>query len=199
MSWLRRLRSRHTQADALEAHEAAASGDADRLRSLLAKYPSLVHHVDEIGIPLIHHGFISADEGMVELLLESGASLSARWRGTTCLHIAARTGRTPLVVKCLSGGIDPNSTSEEGRTPLHEASCSGNTEVVRMLVANGGDLNVVTTSGDTPLTLAVIRQDLGMVSFLIQSGAVARNHDLEWADDRAILGALRARGRIASS
>lgn len=82
----------------------------------------------------------------VELLLDSGADISARDKfQQTCIHLAVEHERENvlqmLVDKCGAGMI--NTPDEQERTPLHHAVLSSIEKVTQHSFRNGAQLNKV--------------------------------------------------------
>ncbi|KAA8540623.1 hypothetical protein F0562_024458 [Nyssa sinensis] len=77
--------------------------------------------IDEFldGCSLLHLACQTADLGMVELLLQHGASINASdSRGQTPLHHSIMRGRISIAKLLLKRGADPQAVDVEGKTPL---------------------------------------------------------------------------------
>ncbi|XP_054807633.1 ADP-ribosylation factor GTPase-activating protein AGD3 isoform X1 [Prosopis cineraria] len=88
------------------------------------------------GCTLLHLACETADIGMLELLLQYGASINATdMRGQTPLHRCVLKGRSTLARLLISRGADPQAVDEEGRTPLDLAVLSNfdDSEVLGLL------------------------------------------------------------------
>ncbi|XP_031277255.1 ADP-ribosylation factor GTPase-activating protein AGD1 [Pistacia vera] len=90
---------------------------------------SLSKHEDELieessdGCSLLHLACLTADIGMVELLLQYGANINAPdSRGRTPLHHSVISGRTSIAKLLLARGADPQAVDRGGNTPLKLAS-----------------------------------------------------------------------------
>ena len=146
------IEQRETE-DVARFFEACEKGDADELRGLLAKNPSLVR----AGNP------------------------KAQDRGWTGLHTTAQGGHAAAVRLLLKHGADPNAREAGDNTyPLHWAAARKDVEVVRVLLDAGGDAH---GSGDVHELdvigwAAVYREPgddpSGVVSLLVERGA--RHH-----------------------
>jgi len=98
--------------DVARFFDACEKGDADGLRGLLAKNPSLVR----------------------------AENPKAQDRGWTGLHASAKGGHVAAVRLLLKHGADPNAREAGDNTcPLHWAAASKDVEVVRVLLDAGGD------------------------------------------------------------
>lgn len=96
------------------------------------------------------------DEGMVQLLLSSGASPNvADDVGLSALHVSAKKGRWRLVCLLLSSDADANVTSKcSGETPLHYACKYGHQDIVQKLLRSRADPMAMSSKGVTPLEYA---------------------------------------------
>jgi ankyrin repeat protein/beta-lactamase regulating signal transducer with metallopeptidase domain len=181
-------------------HEAALTGDINKVRSLLSKGAD-VNEKDPGGKTALH---CASEEGHAEvarLLISQGARVNATntVEALTPLHYAARRGSKQTVELLLSKGADVNAKSREGRTPLLEAMASPSSDcrdVVELLVARGakapalhlaaylGDIervekclqednniNLRADDGSTALHASVCSDRKDIVEFLISKGA----------------------------
>ncbi|KAI9993602.1 hypothetical protein PInf_015887 [Phytophthora infestans] len=98
-------------------------------------------------------------EGIVKLLIESKASLSARdSNGNTALHVAAQSDNEGLVMLILRG-CDHTLLSQknnEGETALHIAAKLGYFGIARSLLAYGASVKDEDSQGRTPLILSIL-------------------------------------------
>ncbi|XP_062191051.1 ADP-ribosylation factor GTPase-activating protein AGD3-like isoform X2 [Phragmites australis] len=91
-------------------------------------------HVDDVedsceGFSLLHLACRVADVGMVELLLQYGASVNMTdSRGRTSLHHCILKGRHLHAKLLLSRGADPQATDRDGRTALQYAIDGGTSD-----------------------------------------------------------------------
>jgi ankyrin repeat protein len=78
---------------------------------------------------------------LAQALLRCGADVSARYKGRTALHCAAKAGFAQVAEALLQAGADVNARNERGQTPLddvEEAGQSINQEPVRRLLIAWG-------------------------------------------------------------
>jgi uncharacterized protein len=144
----------------LDVHEAAALGDADRVRELVDSDPELVNGYAEDGFyPLGLAAFFGHDD-VVALLLERDADVTQRARNplsVMALHSAAATNQTAIAQRLLDAGAPANATQQESYTPLHEAAAMGNTELVALLLDRGADPSARLDDGRTAADLAAAK------------------------------------------
>jgi len=133
-----------------EAFQAAADGDIDRLRALLAAAPSLANTRSPDGTLLYWaalHGYNARStkhKPVIDLLLDRGADLD--------IFAAAYLDRSDRATALLAA--DPTAASaadSRGWTALHHAAERGAPEVTRLLLEAGADPNARDDRGHTPL------------------------------------------------
>lgn len=143
-----------TQEDALNTYEAATTGNARRLKTILGQSRARVNEPNEEGFtPLslaAHFGHVEA----VKVLLENGADVNlkppSRFQNTA-VDAAVAGDAADVVRTLLAGGADPNVRSEANYTTLHKAAVHGNLEIVRMLLDHGADPKAIRDGGHTPI------------------------------------------------
>jgi len=151
--------------------EAAARGDVEKVRELLARgVPADVRDSESFALgslwnitPLM----CAAAQGqleIVQILLKAGANVSAACAahkedgggGSQALHFAV-AGRHGTVAKTLlDAGADPNAVGNYGRTPLVTAIYEDDIEGVRLLLKRGANVNLKPQRKDyeSPLSAA---------------------------------------------
>ena len=144
----------------LDIYEAATVGDADRIRELASRDPSLVNAVAGDGFfPIGLAAFFKRPEAVRALLeLRADVHPASRNGGFTALHSAVAddegTATKDIARMLLDAGADPNARSASGGTPLHTAAFTGNIPVIQMLLTAGGDPDIADNKGHTPLDTA---------------------------------------------
>jgi ankyrin repeat protein len=132
----------------LDAFDACAFGDGDKVLALLSDAPELLAAQSRDGWTLLHLACFYANHDLVAALLERGANLNA---------------------------VSANPTRN---TPLHAALAGGAGEnTVRLLLERGSDVNAVAGASATPLHLAASRGDSACAELLLAAGAVSRVMD----------------------
>jgi ankyrin repeat protein len=122
---------------AKEIIKAAKSGDAERIKALLANDKSLIDARDKDGSTPLHCAVWKGQQRVVELLLAAGADANAQnendhW-GTTPLHAAAHANQGVIAQLLIDHGADVNATDREGRTPMFHTTFHQARAAVRVL------------------------------------------------------------------
>lgn len=118
-------------------HAAAARGDMDVLRRLLALGAD-VTEADADGATPLHAAAFAGHVDAIRVLLDSGARLNSRDRfGFTPLHAAARDGHLDAVRVLVERGADLEALDETGLTPAEIAQFMHHNEVAEWLAARG--------------------------------------------------------------
>jgi len=153
----------------LNIFEAAATGQSDRVRTLVEQDPALVNSYSPDGFaPLGLAAFFGHGETL-DVLLAAGAEVSAPSRETmklTALASALATGQNQIARTLIKHGADVNAKGDQDVTPLHTAAARGNIEAATFLLEHGADTNATTTDGKKPITYAEERNHPEMVDFL---------------------------------
>jgi ankyrin repeat protein len=142
----------------LDVFEAAATGDAARVRALLSGDGSLANAVATDGFgPLGLASFFGhADAALA--LLEHGATVNAASQNgqrVMPLHSAVAGGHFAVASALVERGADVNAVQADDFTPLHGAAQNGQPEMVRLLLDRGADRNARTGDGRTPRDMAL--------------------------------------------
>ena len=152
-------------------HEAAQSGDVDKVRKLLKGGEYDVSCVDEDEKTPLHQAASKGHLGVVRVLVsEFKADVNACTKhGYTPLHWAARWGHLDVVKVLISEfKADIDAHTESGEAPLHLAVAWGQLGVIRVLISEFKvDVNACNDSGETPFYLAVHWDHLDVARVLI--------------------------------
>jgi ankyrin repeat protein len=143
----------------LSVFEAAAVGDAPRLRELLRTDPSAVHGFAPDGWTPLHLAAFFGRGDAVDVLLAAGADVRAVSRnheGNMPLHAAlAGRGVGRISTALLARGADVRATDAGGHTALHHAAFRDDAGLVNTLLAHGADPAAKNRQGQTALAIAV--------------------------------------------
>ena len=136
-----------------DAFEAAAVGDAERLRDLLDDPGAVAPD----GFTPLHLAAFFRHPEPVRLLIERGAPVNAVAANPTLLqplHSAAAGGDAECVRLLVEAGADVNARQEGGFVPLHAAAQNGDEAALELLLAAGADPSAATDDGRTAADLA---------------------------------------------
>lgn len=118
-------------------HRAAASGDVEDVKRLLAEGAAVDAKNTRSETPL-YQAVRAGSIPVLAILLEKGASPNARVSGFSALHLAAQTGNAEAAKLLLDKGANIGG-GLFGRTPLHVAAVGGHVDVVQVFLAHGAD------------------------------------------------------------
>jgi ankyrin repeat protein len=135
----------------LNVFEAAACGEADRLRALLEEDPALANAFGEDGFHPLGLACFFGHVDAARVLLERGADVNALSRNehvkTAAIHAAAAAGdagteeatRHELVKLVLDHGADPNLPQPGGFRAIDAARQNGDASVEQLLKERGAE------------------------------------------------------------
>jgi uncharacterized protein len=113
----------------LEITTAAMLGDATGVQAFLAQDPNLIHHTGGHGISLLTHAVMSGDVGLVQMLIQNGATTGAEM----ALNIATDCGFLEVVRQVLTLKPDPRWKNFKGHSSLDLAQAKP--EILALLEA----------------------------------------------------------------
>jgi len=141
----------------LDIFEAAALGDAARLRSLLRDQPDLICTYSADGFTPLHFAAFFSQPAAVEILLNQGAdsnAVASNGSKLAVINSAASSNNTEIVRILLREGANPDAQQEKGFTALHAAALNNNPEMVKALLDAGADASLRSDDGKTALDMA---------------------------------------------
>jgi ankyrin repeat protein len=153
----------------LDAPEAAALGELDRLVVLLDADPSLVEMRTPDGFTLLHLAAFFAGVDTVRLLLARDVDVDVHgtgWMTGTALHSAVSAGDADAVRALLDAGADVDARGSAGHTPLHGAAHSGRAQIVRALLEAGADRSLTNDGGRDARSFAEESGDAATIAML---------------------------------
>lgn len=114
-----------------------------------------------------------ADEAKVRLLLEKGASITAKTSDGRSLtyQAALMANANPMLRLLLNKGASADGKTLNGLTPLMAASRRADLEAMKLLIANKADVNARSAAGATPLMSAAATGQAAAVKLLLSHGA----------------------------
>jgi ankyrin repeat protein len=164
-------------------HCAVLRGDEVMTRLLLAynadPVASCRHNDHELCLGLewqpIHLAARRGDRGLVELLAEHGADVSAvdRNDNLTPLHLAAFAGSAETVRYLLAHGAKVDAPGFEGSTPLHQALVGSRVDLLRCFFDYSADIRSGKQRFDTMMLPIQRKNLLQVVRLLLDHGANA--------------------------
>ena len=143
-------------APALDIFDAAATGQLERLRTLLDDEPTLANAEASDGARPLHLACFFGQTEAAKVLLDYSADVNvavAAFGGVFPIHSAAASQSTEIIKRLLEAGADPNTKQQGGWTALHAAAKHGNTAMTTLLIDNGADPSIKTDDGAAPCDL----------------------------------------------
>jgi ankyrin repeat protein len=156
-----------------EIHDAAASGDLEKVTVLLKNNPDLVSSKDNTGKTPLHWAAYKGYTNVAELLLANKADVNALDdEGDTPLHEAAYEGYdiqvkgpTGQIIKAVDGNFFP------GAVTVALAPGSNPINMVKLLISNKAEVNAKDNDGCTPLHKAASSANKDVVKVLLSNHA----------------------------
>jgi ankyrin repeat protein len=143
-----------------EIHEAAKSGDLEKVKALLEENSNLVFGKDTDDRTPLHWAAARDHKNAAELLLANKANVNAKDdAGWTPLHAGVQFGYKEMAGLLLAHGAEVNAKNEDGQTPLHLAARSGSKDLVELLLAHGAQVNAMNNKGGKRINSTPILND----------------------------------------
>ncbi len=137
-------------------HEAAAMGDLDQVRGLLAEGARVDERAAD-GFTALHLAAFFGHEDVAGVLLKNGADANAVADNPSKvrpLHSAVAAAAEAIAAALLDAGAEADAAQHGGWTALMSAAKHGHAGLVRRLVAAGADPDTEADDGQTARTLA---------------------------------------------
>lgn len=115
---------------------------------------------------MLHDAIRDGEIDRVEILVELGADVNAKYDGISSLDLALSRNKIGIAKCLIAHGADVNAGTSTGWTCLH--CVLSNFELVKMLVEAGADINKIDKYGHLPLDRA---EDEEIRNYLISKGA----------------------------
>ena len=157
----------------LNVFDAAAAGDAARVREVVGGDPALANGIAADGYSALGLAAFFKRREIVRYLLEAGANprRASRSGGFTPLHSAVATDAgaadIEIVRLLLEKGADPNAKSQSGSTPLHTVAFTGDRPSLDLLLKHGADPAITNNDGETPADVARERGNQQIADVLV--------------------------------
>ncbi|KAG2427488.1 hypothetical protein HXX76_012421 [Chlamydomonas incerta] len=175
--------------------DAAAAGELERVRALLADGASL-QETAKGGVPPLSLAAANGHVQVLEVLLAAGVNKDEKdmdWYSP--LSHAAEKGHVEVVKVLLAAGANIEARDRRGKSPLGLAAMGGHAQVVSVLLAAGADwktreLDQYNTRRQSPLQVAAEMGHTAVLSVLLEAGGAV---DIE--DSRLALVTAASHGR----
>ncbi|MDR2883855.1 MAG: ankyrin repeat domain-containing protein [Deferribacteraceae bacterium] len=155
---------------------AAANGQTDLVKKLLASGVSINESDPESGDNAIMKALKASDEPMAANLLRLGIDARHTNRfGQNALHIAGEMGFYDSAQRLLSAGTNLHQRDNNGNTVLMYAATSPNPYLVDLLLKRGARVNELNNNKDSALSFAAYNGNTKSVENLLANSANPNN------------------------
>ncbi len=159
--------------------DAAKSGDALRVKSLLLKNPGLINATDGgLGATALHWACIYGRKDVTSVILSYNPDVNREelHAGTT-MHWAAHFDDGEVIGWLLDHEADIDHVNNYGRTPFLVAARRGCTEVIDILFKRGAKIETKLRDGSTALHIAAKNGHIDAVELLLSIGVDKNSKD----------------------
>jgi ankyrin repeat protein len=160
-------------------HDAAKSGDLNKVKAILSSDTTSLDSKDENGFtplarvcmtrPCSSHHLLVAN-----FLIDKGANVNAKFNNGFTPFLLACERMDPdfdLIQNFITHGADVKMQVGGGRTALQMITLSGNLKIMKLLIDHGADINAQDKELGSALHMAINSRKLDVAKFLIESGA----------------------------
>jgi ankyrin repeat protein len=181
-----------------EIHDAAAAGDLNKVRTIVAADAGSINSKDNNGDTPLYLACLRCKVAVANFLIDKGANVNARNNsGFTPLHGTNSTWGQDvgLIQRLIAKGADVNARGSRDETPLYWAAQRGNLKVVKLLIDHGADLNCGKAFG-TVLHVA-INNNKEIAKLLVEKGAKLNQRDTQLGQTELHMAALNGYADLA--
>jgi uncharacterized protein len=153
----------------LELNDAAAVGNLERVKQLVAEDSTVAQSVSPDGFPVLALAAAFGHLDIAKYLAEHGADIdvtATNGSGYNALTGAVASGHAEIVRWLLEHGANPNHRYGEGYSPLLTAAANGHLEILTLLLAHGADPQAKCNDGKSAVALAKERNHSAVAEFL---------------------------------
>lgn len=153
----------------IDIFEAAALGDAGRLKELLAARPERMRSYSPDGWTPLHLAAFFGRPDASQVLIAAGPDLNALAKNSnanTPLHAAVASRKVNLARILIAAGADVNVRTGYGWTALHIAAHNGDSDIARLLIEASADARARNDKGQTAAAIAAEAGHKQLASYL---------------------------------
>ena len=153
----------------IDTFEAAALGDAGRLKELLATQPERARSFSHDGWTPLHLAAFFGRSDAAKVLIAAEPDLNALAKNSnanTPLQAAVANRKVNLAGMLIPAGADVNVRTGYGWTALHIAAHNGDMETARLLIESSADASARNEKGQTAAAIAAEEGHKELASYL---------------------------------
>ena len=153
----------------IDIFEAAALGDAGRLKELLATQPERARSFSHDGWTPLHLAAFFGRSDAAKVLIAAEPDLNALAKNSnanTPLQAAVANRKVNLAGMLIPAGADVNVRTGYGWTALHIAAHNGDVETARLLIESSADASARNEKGQTAAAIAAEEGHKELASYL---------------------------------
>ncbi len=151
-------------------HDAAITGDIQKIQNLLKDDPNIINTKDKYGLTPLHLVMRGGKTEQV-LIIDNEVMTKMLADRASCEDFKE------IAQLLLSNKADIDAKDENGRTPLHEAAKYGNKDLAEVLLVLKPDVNMKDEYGQTALHLAAQNGHADVLTILLNNKALVDGKD----------------------